>query len=687
MKKTNLVLAFMLIILAINTVILGADYGSIYITNNSTTQTTSSTSGQWQDITNFSDMVTPSGCTSTVHGITTGASVGDKQYLIRYSLSFYGAAGLWEFGVKIGSDAARGIIERRISSDTDVGNAAGSFIATIPQGIEIGLQIAVDLSSASFTPVHSQLIVVELSESTTPKYGEMNIVNNSIAQASITSFTNLANFNSTYANLDGWSYGTNTLTASSGSAGTYLAILSVSFNGATETNYEIGISKGGNVPYGGSSDTEIVLKRTLGSDNDVGNGGTCGIISISENDDISVQVESSGNSITAAYASIILVRIDGSTTPPYAGMRVDNNSNTISLPQSSWVPESNFSSDILHNSYWDFTASATIDKLTPKGLSAGYYLVNYYLSLSVSTGNDAKTFNTLTAIFNNGSQLLDLTTKRTLEKKQTAGNNPDVAAINGTAIIAIQNPEDAFFMQLQNIDQVVDMDPVIRYANVNLFRIKTLNDGVLPITLSSFTSGFENNLPTLYWITQSETDNMGFNVYRSISQNLGQSILLNVNGLIEGAGNSTEPTDYTFVDMYGVEENFTYYYWIESVDNAGEIETFGPVSLTIPLGGANQGTPITPDSYGLQQNYPNPFNPSTSISFALQEDSNVELIIYNIIGRKIRSIFNDHILADQVYTVVWDGKDTDGKEVSSGVYFYKLITDTKEYTNKMLMVK
>ena len=213
------------------------------------------------------------------------------------------------------------------------------------------------------------------------------------------------------------------------------------------------------------------------------------------------------------------------------------------------------------------------------------------------------------------------------------------------------------------------------------------DDDPLPVILSSFTVSYTDNSAILNWTTQSETDNLGFNVYRSISQNLGQSILLNVNGLIEGAGNSTEPTDYIFVDMYGVEENFTYYYWIESVNNAGETEMFGPVSLTIPLDETNQGTPIAPDSYGLQQNYPNPFNPSTSISFALQEDSNVELIIYNIKGRKIRSIFNDHISADQIQTVIWDGNDASNKQVSSGVYFYKLITDKKVYMNKMLLIK
>jgi len=86
-------------------------------------------------------------------------------------------------------------------------------------------------------------------------------------------------------------------------------------------------------------------------------------------------------------------------------------------------------------------------------------------------------------------------------------------------------------------------------------------------------------------------------------------------------------------------------------------------------------------------NYPNPFNPSTTISFALTEESDVELIIYNVKGAKIRTIFNGHVPADQIQTVIWDGNDTNGKQVSSGVYFYKLITETKEYQKKMLLVK
>ena len=687
MKKIAIVLfvAFALF----TTLLFAADYGSMYMTNGSTPKSASIT---FSTITGYSDMITFSGCTSTSDGITTGAAVGTKQYLVRYSLSFTGDAGLWSFGINIdpNTTTTRGIIERRIASDIDVGNAAGSFIATISQGTEIVLQIKNGTGSLNFTPVHSQLVVVELAESATPKFGEMSIVNNSATQTLSTSFQNLSNFIGTHSNLEGWVFGTNTLTASTGSDGTYLAILSASFNGDTSEDYELGVSIGTNDPYAGSNDTEIVLKRSVGS-TDIGNGGACGIISISAGNVISVKAKASTGTpiITAQYASLTLVKIDGSTTPHYAGMKVYNNTNAITLPQTTWVPESNFVSDFPSSTYWDFTASDTIDKLSPKNLSAGDYLVNYYLSLQVIGSSDAaKTFDTLFAIWNNGTQLFDLTTERTLEKKQTTeDNDPDVAAITGTAIITIENPDDALYLQLQKVNLASTMEPIVRYSNVNLFRIKTKADGALPVTLSSFTAQYIENKPTLYWTTQTESNNLGWNVYRSISQNLGQAILLNVDELIEGSDTTTEPTDYSYTDRYGVEENFTYYYWIESVSYSGETEFFGPISLTIPLGGSNSGTPGTSDVYGLYQNYPNPFNPSTSISFALEEESDVEVIIYNVKGEKVKTIFNAHIYADEVITVIWDGNDVTGKQVSSGVYFYKLITETKEYQKKMLLVK
>ena len=235
------------------------------------------------------------------------------------------------------------------------------------------------------------------------------------------------------------------------------------------------------------------------------------------------------------------------------------------------------------------------------------------------------------------------------------------------------------------IDYASDID-AYSAAVLGTFPI-TGGEHPLPVTMSSFTAQFTNDNPTLYWTTQSETNNSGWNIYRGTSQNMGQAILVNAGGLILGQGTTSEPTDYIYTDHNGVVENTTYWYWLESVDNGGETEMFGPISLTIPLGGGNSGTPAAPDDYGLQQNYPNPFNPSTKISFALEEGSNVILTIYNTKGQKIQTLFKGNVPADIVKSVVWDGRDNSGKHVGSGIYLYELQTNKETFIRKMILTK
>ncbi|MBT3755149.1 MAG: T9SS type A sorting domain-containing protein [Candidatus Cloacimonetes bacterium] len=86
-------------------------------------------------------------------------------------------------------------------------------------------------------------------------------------------------------------------------------------------------------------------------------------------------------------------------------------------------------------------------------------------------------------------------------------------------------------------------------------------------------------------------------------------------------------------------------------------------------------------------NYPNPFNPSTTISFSVSQTSSfVTLGIYNLKGQKVKNLVNDQLPAGQ-HSVVWNGKDDNKKSVSSGIYFYKLITEDNTETKKMLLLK
>jgi len=93
-----------------------------------------------------------------------------------------------------------------------------------------------------------------------------------------------------------------------------------------------------------------------------------------------------------------------------------------------------------------------------------------------------------------------------------------------------------------------------------------------------------------------------------------------------------------------------------------------------------------PDDKILINNYPNPFNPTTTISFSLQNNSNIELSIYNIKGQKVKQLVSDHVSSGE-HSVVWNGEDTNNQPVGSGIYFYKLKADNFQRVRKMILIK
>lgn len=104
------------------------------------------------------------------------------------------------------------------------------------------------------------------------------------------------------------------------------------------------------------------------------------------------------------------------------------------------------------------------------------------------------------------------------------------------------------------------------------------------------------------------------------------------------------------------------------------VATFDPVSVEIE----DNGIPV---SYNLEQNYPNPFNPSTMIKFSIPEASVVKIIVTDILGREVATLVNDELGAGN-YSVSFDAA-----KISSGVYFYTLLTDNFKQSRKMLLMK
>jgi hypothetical protein len=93
-----------------------------------------------------------------------------------------------------------------------------------------------------------------------------------------------------------------------------------------------------------------------------------------------------------------------------------------------------------------------------------------------------------------------------------------------------------------------------------------------------------------------------------------------------------------------------------------------------------------PKTYQLSQNYPNPFNPQTLIKYDLPEPGHVNIAVYNILGQKVKTLVDEQQEMGYKF-VYWDGKDEEGKEVASGIYFYKIKTKGFEKTKKMVLLK
>ncbi|MBM4116477.1 T9SS type A sorting domain-containing protein [bacterium] len=93
-----------------------------------------------------------------------------------------------------------------------------------------------------------------------------------------------------------------------------------------------------------------------------------------------------------------------------------------------------------------------------------------------------------------------------------------------------------------------------------------------------------------------------------------------------------------------------------------------------------------PASFALKGNFPNPFNPKTTIRFALAASEHVHLNVYDLGGRLVKTLVDEPMTAAN-HEVVWDGTDSGGAKVASGVYFYKLVAGDFNATEKMVMLK
>jgi hypothetical protein len=107
---------------------------------------------------------------------------------------------------------------------------------------------------------------------------------------------------------------------------------------------------------------------------------------------------------------------------------------------------------------------------------------------------------------------------------------------------------------------------------------------------------------------------------------------------------------------------------------------FNPIELTAPK------VQALPKDFSLSQNYPNPFNPTTTISYALPANAYVKLVVYNILGQKVKTLVDEEQTAGY-RQVVWNGQNDRGGTVGSGIYFYRIQAGSFTKTAKMSLLK
>jgi hypothetical protein len=210
-------------------------------------------------------------------------------------------------------------------------------------------------------------------------------------------------------------------------------------------------------------------------------------------------------------------------------------------------------------------------------------------------------------------------------------------------------------------------------------------DVSLAVELTSFRAMIVDKKVVLEWVTESELNNHGFEIWKSEQENNNYVLLASYRDIpeLEGQGNSPVKHRYDFTDHF-VSSGQQYFYKLADVEISG-VKTFhDPISISLNRSemideqGESRGK-LT--EFSLHQNYPNPFNPSTVINYYLPISNFVELSIYNSLGQKVVTLVSESKEAG-FHQVEWDASG-----FASGVYYYKITAGKFIDVNKMVLVK
>lgn len=183
--------------------------------------------------------------------------------------------------------------------------------------------------------------------------------------------------------------------------------------------------------------------------------------------------------------------------------------------------------------------------------------------------------------------------------------------------------------------------------------------------------------PELSWFVNSPTNSLKYEIQVSENLNFIDPIIINDLNSVSYQMNDLMP-------------NTTYYWRVRSKDNDGNFssfsktEVFGVGNLT-DVDGEN-GSGKIPTTYNMEQNYPNPFNPTTTIKYAIPEISFVNIKIYDMLGREVKTLISSQQKAGS-YEIRWNGENNYGSKVASGTYIYRVTAGDYSKALKLMLLK
>jgi len=208
-------------------------------------------------------------------------------------------------------------------------------------------------------------------------------------------------------------------------------------------------------------------------------------------------------------------------------------------------------------------------------------------------------------------------------------------------------------------------------------------DVTLPVFLTYFRGTPEPDGIRLDWRTESEIDNAYWIIERA---ELPDSLSLEkaaFQSLASMRGQNTTPsfTVYQYLDN-SAEPGKTYAYRLTDISLQGTAFAHDPIVVTHAI----------PGKFALHRNYPNPFNPTTQIRFELPVTSHVDIRVYNVLGQEVQKLMDSDV-GPGFHAAIWDGRNKQGRTVSSGVYIYRMVAKSTDgsrkfvTSRKMMMLK